>query len=396
MAKINLMIFAEGVSFKNMKKRFFAALCVILPLLVVLGAYFSVPSTITIAENSEYNAYPNPFVTLASENITADEVPDTVQLKLFGTMPIRTIDVDVVPEEYVIVSGKTIGVRIYSDGIMAVKTQNNSAAKVAGIKTGDIITEINHEKAVSTEQFSETVRRGKPMVLTVLRDNNIFYTDIIPKKQKNGSYSIGLWVRDSGAGIGTLCFQNPDTLAYGALGHAICDSDTADIIPLLRGTVSDCKISAIRPGTIEETGELIGSIGNDIIGTVDINGEVGLYGILRDKTDGTPMPIAHRYQVKSGSAQILCDINGEGVKSYEIEIAGITSFGDKGNKSMKIKITDKTLLEATGGIVQGMSGSPIIQNGRIVGAVTHVFVNDPTRGYGIFIENMLAEAEKIK
>ena len=378
-----------------MKKRIFAVLCLILPLSVVIGAYFSVPSTITIAENSEYNAYPNPFVTLASENITADEVPETVQLKLFGTMPIRTIDVDVVPEEYVIVSGKPIGVRIYSDGIIAVKTQNNSAAKVAGIKTGDIITEINHEKALSTEQFSETVLRGKPMVLTVLRDNNSFYANVIPKKQKNGGYSIGLWVRDSGAGIGTLSFQNPDTLTYGALGHAICDSDTGDIIPLLKGSVSDCRISAVKAGTAEETGELIGSIGNDIIGTVDLNCESGLYGVLREKIQGTPMPIAHRYQVKTGKAHILCDINGEGVKSYETEIAGITSFGDKGNKSIKIKITDKTLLESTGGIVQGMSGSPIVQNGKLVGAVTHVFVNDPTRGYGIFIENMLAEAEKI-
>ena len=371
-----------------MKKRFFAALCIILPLLVIAYAYFSVPSTITIAENSEYNAYPNPLVTLASENVTADEVPDKAQLKLFGTMPIRTIDVDVVPEEYVIASGKPIGVRIYSDGIMAVKTQNNSAAKVAGINTGDIITEINHEKAISTEQFSDIVQRGKPMVLTILRDNSSFYANVIPKKQKDGGYGIGLWVRDSGAGIGTL--------TYGALGHAICDSDTADIIPLLKGTVSDCRISAVKPGTAEETGELIGSIGNDITGTVDINSEVGLYGVLRDKIHGTPMPIAHRYQVKAGNAHIMCDINGDGVKSYEIEIVGITVFGDKGNKSMKIKITDRKLLEATGGIVQGMSGSPIIQNGKLVGAITHVFINDPTRGYGIFIENMLSEAEKVR
>ena len=379
-----------------MKKKIFGALTVILPLLIVFGAYFSMPSSITISENAEYNAYPNNFVRLVSENTTADELPQKAQLRLFGTVPIKTIDVDVVPEEYVIVGGRAIGVRLYSDGIMAVKTENTGAAKIAGIKKGDVIEEINHEKAVSTEQFSKVVQRGKPMVLTVKRDNNSFYADVIPQKKKEGGYSIGLWIRDSGAGIGTMSFQHPETLRFGALGHAICDSDTGDVIPLLKGTVSSCRISAVKPGTPEETGELVGSIGSDVMGEVDKNSESGLYGTLSERIEGMLLPIAHRYQVKTGKAEILCDINGEGVKSYSAEITGITSYEDKGNKGLKIKITDKALIEATGGIVQGMSGSPIVQNGKLVGAVTHVFVNDPTRGYGIFIENMLAEAGKVK
>jgi stage IV sporulation protein B len=207
-------------------------------------------------------------------------------------------------------------------------------------------------------------------------------------------YHIGLWVRDSTAGIGTLTFYDPKTSAFGALGHGITDIDTGLLMPVDSGEIIESSILGIKVGKSGVPGELKGVFIEDMrLGTIENNSEFGIYGKLSDnaanKITGKLYPIGLRSEIKEGPAVILSNIDGKSIAEFEIEIQKVSRQNINGSKGMIIKVTDQKLLEATGGIVQGMSGSPIIQNGKIIGAVTHVLVNDPTKGYGIFIEGML-------
>ncbi len=378
-----------------MKKNIYRALCAFLPVGVITAAYISVPGKITLTENARYSAYPNGLVRLSSSNgaviDTASVGVQNVTAELFGALPIKTVEVAVVPERYVIASGEVIGVRIYSDGVMVVGVENLSGARISGIKKGDIIEKINGVKLESIEQLSAQISAQKVNNLTIRRDLDRFELTLRGKETENG-FTAGMWVRDSAAGIGTLTFTTDDA-AFGALGHAICDSDTELIVPLGHGTLSPCRVSSVKAGKSGEPGELMGVIGGEVIGAVNKNSELGLYGALSKERAGISVPVATRFLVKEGEAEILCDVDGTGVKSYRITIEQVSQSAAKTNKSMSIRVIDDALLNITGGIVQGMSGSPILQNGKIVGAVTHVFVNDPTRGYGIFIENMLSQTE---
>ena len=380
-----------------MKKNIYRALCAILPISVVTAAYFSVPSKITLTENAHYSAYPNGLVRLSAEdgaiNTTSVGVQN-VTAELFGAVPIKTVEVSVVPEQYVYASGEVIGVRIYADGVMVVGVETIGGARIAGIKKGDLIKKINGTPAESTEQLSDILSSQKVNTLTVLRGSECFDITVRGQKGEKG-YTVGMWVRDSAAGIGTLTFTTED-YNFGALGHAICDSDTELLVPLGHGSLSPCKVTSVKAGKSGEPGELSGIISGEVWGSVNTNSSLGLYGNLSEKITGIKLPIATEFLVKEGDAEILCDVDGTGVKAYKIRIEQISRTNSKTNKSMSLRVTDENLLNITGGIVQGMSGSPILQNGKLVGAVTHVFVNDPTRGYGIFIENMLTESEKIK
>lgn len=296
-------------------------------------------------------------------------------------------------------SGECVGVKVYTDGLIITDTMtltdmDGGKVNIAsgyGIKKGDIIKKVNGIEATSVEVVSDAVEKGD-ITLTLMRNQNEFETIITPTQTKDGA-RLGLWLRDSTAGLGTItCFMGDK---FVGLGHGICDVDTGNIMPVKYGIIQDCSSIEIKKGERGNPGAITGRIDGEKRGTVMKNSLCGIVGTTISDCDGKDIETADRSEIRTGKATILCDVDGGGADEYEIEIKRVT-LGEKSGRDMIIKITDKRLIEKTGGIVQGMSGSPVIQNGKLVGAVTHVFVNDPTRGYGIFIENMLAEAEKIK
>ena len=306
-----------------------------------------------------------------------------------------------VNDTYLIPSGEAIGVKMFTDGLLIVYVsdvidgdgKHHSPAKTAGLKETDRILSVDGIELGSNEELSDYINLVKrPVLLEVARDEEIFTSQITPIISNDGYYRIGIWVRDSTAGIGTLTFYNPKDNTFAALGHGICDADTGVILKVSEGDLVGCDILSVKRGEHGVPGELSGQFKNKNFGKILRNNDFGIYGEIKSDEmfkNANLMRAANRFQIKQGPAQILCDVDGNGVKSYDIEITDVSKDSKINNKGLILKITDETLLEKTGGIVQGMSGSPIIQNDMIVGAVTHVFVNDPTRGYGIFIENML-------
>lgn len=374
-----------------MKKKLFKAAAILLPVFIILSVYILTPQSIVLTENARYSAYPNGFVRLDTDSINT-YAPGTskTRARLFGAIPLKSVQVSVIPAQNVCASGEAIGIRLYSSGIMIIDTEGSGAARAAGLRSGELITEINGTAAQSSEQLAEAIVGGAEVTLGI-KDGKVTREVTLRGRKEADGFKIGMWVRDSAAGIGTMTFFDPQTAAFGALGHPVCDSDTGKTVPVRDGSISDCSIYSVKKGVAGEPGELIGSIGKSPLGTVTKNNDFGLYGTLTKETEGELVPCATRFLIKEGAAQLLCDI-GNGTERFDCEIEEVSKLRTRGNKSLVIKITDERLLAATGGIVQGMSGAPILQSGRLVGAVTHVFVGDPTRGYGIFIENMLAEA----
>ena len=339
--------------------------------------------------------------------IPEENPQNTESLKIFGFLPYKTVDVDVVEKDYVILGGQSIGININVDGIMVLgfsdfygeDGKKHCPAKKAGLKEKDIITKINGQKITSASQFSSLVDSCGAGIIDMeyKRNGQMMTTSLTPVKSAEDSlYHLGLWARDGTSGIGTLTFIDPENNTFAALGHPVTDAETGDVIMLGSGNIFLSAISDVTKGTRGIAGELEGRFISTDIGKITQNTEYGIYGSFYGKIPSTKtVPIASRNEIEKGNATMLCCTDEDCVNEYQIVIENINT-SSQNNKSMIIRITDQQLLSQTGGIVQGMSGSPILQNGRIVGAVTHVFVNDPTRGYGIFIENMLAEAEKIE
>ena len=303
--------------------------------------------------------------------------------------------------------GVPFGVRIYCEGVLIVGVtdvkssgESKSPAKDAGIKANDIITNINGERITTVDEVMSAIAGcdGNKLSLTIKRQNSELTVDIHPvKSDDDGKYKTGLWIRDSTAGIGTVTFINPKTNSFAGLGHGICDADTGELLPLSRGTVVNVEISGIEKGQAGVPGELKGFFSSGKIGSLTGNTECGVYGVLAELPTGAnseAIPVAQSSEVVEGDAEILCTTDGQGIGRYKIRISNIDHSGRE-IKNFVVTIVDERLIEKTGGIVQGMSGSPIIQNGKLIGAVTHVLVNNPTKGYGIFIENMLAEMPDI-
>ncbi len=381
---------------KKISKKVF----IVLPMLAFLISYSLIPESITIGSGKTADFG-------LGMSVKTDELCEgkyNYPVKLFNLIPIKTVSVLAKSDEYLIPSGEAIGVKMYTQGVLVVGLgdifcdgKKYQPAKNAGVLVGDVITGVNDEVIASTIDFSEKVNDAKGEVKLAVRRGEKEYE--IPVSAvymtETDSYKVGLWVRDSLAGIGTLTFYNPKDNTFAALGHGICDTDTKEIMGLSRGSINFCDIKGVKKGESGTPGELLGSFCDSKAGTLTKNSQLGIFGKTANIPQKEAMPIGLRYEIKCGKAEILCDVSGEGVKPYEIEITRISKSQKVSNKSFTIRITDKELLEKTGGIVQGMSGSPIIQNGKLIGAVTHVFVNDPTRGYGIFIENMLDEAIKV-
>ena len=297
--------------------------------------------------------------------------------------------------------GMPFGVKFYTDGVMVVgfcdidtgKGSVNPAEK-AGLRTKDVILKIDGEEIKGAADMTARIEAsgGKPMKLTCRRGGKEFETTLTPVlSAAEGQYKTGIWVRDSGAGIGTVTFLFPDSGAFAGLGHGICDADTGALVQMRKGAVSDVTISSVVKGAAGAPGELKGHFNPGRSGALLGNSNCGVWGVFSEvpETSCEPMPIGLRDDVTEGDAYILCTATGDEIQKYDIRISNIKRDA-KGSKCFTVTVTDPDLLALTGGIVQGMSGSPIIQDGKIVGAVTHVLINDPTTGYGIFIENMLA------
>lgn len=345
------------------------------------------------------------FVSLEAK----EEGKDEMFLELAG-LPVKKVDVNVLKDFKVIPGGQSIGVKLHTVGVLVVghhqvttESGKISPGEQAGIQVGDIITEINGKKIHKMTDVAPFVQEAgaaqKPLKLMVTRENGKFLAELMPQKEKGDDhFKLGLYIRDSAAGIGTMTFYHPETRKYGALGHVISDMDTKKPIVVDDGQIVKSTVTSIEKGSNGNPGEKLARFSPDkaVIGNIKRNSPYGIFGELnRDIKNGImdePMPIALSHQVKEGPAQILTVVEDDQVKLFDIEIVSTIPQKFPATKGMVIKITDPELLKKTGGIVQGMSGSPIIQDGKLVGAVTHVFVNDPTSGYGVHIEWMLNEA----
>ncbi len=304
-----------------------------------------------------------------------------------------SIQVAALVPEQVIPMGKTVGIQIQTDGLLVVgfEEDETTLAKTAGLKEGDLITHINGEKVTTTEELRQILDAGfsGDLTMTVQRKGKTAQL-CIEKETLETARKLGIYVRDSMAGIGTVTYLDPENNTFGALGHGVEDTETMVLIPLAEGRIVPSQVVDIQVGQRGRPGALKGIFDtNTTIGTITSNTGYGLFG-NSDKLQGELMPVdvADNEEIHEGKAVILSNISGDQVEEFDVEITKL--FPEESNgRNLLITITDEELLEATGGIVQGMSGSPILQDGKLIGAVTHVLVNDPTRGYGIFIENML-------
>lgn len=307
-----------------------------------------------------------------------------------GNIPIKYAGITFKDRPRVIPSGIPFGIKIRSEGVMVISTADDSPAKKAGLRAGDVILSVNGETVHTNAEISEMLNLCTEAASIVLRRGGSELSIKLSPESNSGERKIGAWVRDSAAGIGTLTFYEPDSGMFGGLGHAVSDATTGEAVPLGAGEITKAQVYGIIPGKEGNAGELCGLLlPNSDIGEISANTQTGVYGTLTEPLDGEAIPIAFKQEVQTGPATVLTTIDGDTPKEYSIEIERINLLDLSGSKAMVIRITDSELLELTGGIVRGMSGSPIIQNGRLAGAVTHVLVNDPTRGYAIFAETML-------
>ncbi len=296
--------------------------------------------------------------------------------------------------------GHTIGIKLFAEGVVViglaeVDTGSGMLTPGAdcGLQVGDVIEEANGEEIESSEQFAALLQFGGTVELNISRDGEDLTLAAQPVLGSDGTWRLGAWIRDSMAGIGTVTFYDPETGTFGALGHGITDTDTGLLMPLGDGSVMHASVKAVKRGSAGEPGELKGNFDlKHDMGELYANTERGVFGSLEEGVfpeDGA-VPVARADEVRTGPAVILSNVSGDSVEAYDIEI--IRVLDSTGAQNLLLQVKDETLIEQTGGIVQGMSGSPILQNGKLIGAVTHVMVNEPTKGYGILIENMLAEA----
>lgn len=303
--------------------------------------------------------------------------------------------------------GRAVGVKLFSDGVMVVgfsevaSDQGRSApARDCGLKEGDIITHINRSEVDTVEEVQAALQQAgdADMSIRALRDDRtVQFTARAVRCSSDGQYKLGAWIRDSMAGIGTVTFWDPETGVFGALGHGINDVDTAQLMPLQSGGILYSDVAGVKRGEKGAPGELKGAFQADRdLGELYANTPGGVFGTLATSDffqTAQPVPVAAEYEVRTGPATILSNVSGDQVREYAVEITRIFPQNGEDTRDLMLRVTDPALLAATGGIVQGMSGSPILQDGKLVGAVTHVLVNDPAQGYGILAENMLALAE---
>lgn len=333
-----------------------------------------------------------------------------VEYSLWGIVPVKTVTADCVEQPLVEVGGQPFGMRMLTSGVTVVELSTVMSGgelydpgRQAGLQVGDCIQAVDGQSITGSEEFTGYLQKGagKPVTLTVDRGGSTLEKTITPvRSDSDGKWRCGMWIRDSTAGIGTLTFLEPDSGVFAGLGHGVCDPDSGKLLPLSQGDVLRVTISGVQKGTAGAAGELRGYFSEDTAcGELLKNSETGMYGHLTGSlgTDpGESWPVAMRQQVHSGQASILVTIQGDTPQEYDIEITAVEYDESRRTKNLRIRVTDEELLEKTGGIVQGFSGSPILQDGYLAGAVTHVLVDNPCEGYGIFAETMWEESRNLQ
>lgn len=378
---------------------------------LILYAYFvnivNLASKVILLQGEKYSFNTCPFieVTETASVSNNEESNYNIELNLFGKYNLKTISVTEIKNLEVIPCGDVIGLKLYTNGVLVVgmsEVEDIDKNKVkpyenSHIQEGDTIIQINNDEIDSVNTLKEIVNKskGEALDLIFVRDGTVLTSSIIPAKVSNSEYKLGLWVRDAATGVGTLTYYNPESDEFGALGHGISDSDTGKMIDIESGELVTSKIISITKGISGNAGELRGTILNQpTIGKVNKNTNFGIFGILDKKENlninyNKKMKVALRNELELGDATILCNIDGDGVKEYKIKIEKIYLDNNEDNKSFMIRVCDEKLIEKTGGIIRGLSGAPIIQNEKFVGAVTNVLVANPEVGYGIFADLMI-------
>lgn len=323
---------------------------------------------------------------------------DGITASLFG-LPVKSVAVSSVDDSYVYLGGDALGVKIHTGGVIVVGVNSEgSAAARAGLQKGDFIIKADGEKTDTVEKLADIIAQsgGRSIKLVYKRNGKERTAELFAEKDAGGIYKAGMWIRDSTAGIGTVTYVTKDGV-FASLGHGISDADTGMLMPLERGTAVKISVDSAVKGKPNAPGELKGSFGTEKAGTLVSNTATGLYGTMNAEAieERELIKLGSKRELHTGKAQIIASVGNEGAKYYDIEISQIVKGTDDG-KNFIIKVTDEELIKKTGGIVQGMSGSPIIQDGKLVGAVTHVLVSDPVKGYGIFIENMLENTPRVR
>lgn len=406
-------------------KKIFKLLLIVL-LLAIVYAYalviMNLPDTLIVfeGENIDLNTLYGMEINLKDESyeamLTSSNIGETIfnekgkttlTASLFD-FDIKDIEVNVLDKASVIPIGKIAGIKLYTKGVLVVgmsEIEGQKPYEESNIQEGDIITTINNSEIESTTELIECINKsnGESLNITYVTKGETKECNITPVKNEYGKYQIGLWVRDSAAGIGTVTFYEPETRNFVALGHGITDIDTSEIINISSGELVNTKILSVVKGEIGTPGKIQGALDNQrSIGTIYKNTTLGIYGKVTTEANLLPsysnaIEVATRDEIKLGKATILCSINNsDEVEEYEIEIGKKFTNNNYDNKSMLIKITDERLIKKTGGIVQGMSGSPIVQNGKFIGAVTHVLVQKPDTGYAVFADLMIKQMRTVE
>lgn len=368
---------------------------------IVLPDKIEAYSTKKIEYKSVYSVENNSLYQVDYQN-SSKVSPVENDIKLLGIIPVKTTSIIQSKPKKVSVSGESFGIKLYTDGVIIVGIRDVETdkgkcnpAKEAGLEKGDIIIEINGKKVYSADSVTDILNdnNGKDYKITVKRNGN--YKEFLLKpaySSSQGCYKVGLWVRDSTAGVGTITYYDKSNNTVSALGHPITDVDTNEIMPILDGEAVRATVTRIYKSKAGEAGSLCCEFTNDIIGTLKKNCQSGIYGKYTCTLKNTyEYEVASPNEIVRGPVQILCTIDSGKAKFYNAQISRISYRENKKGKNMVVKITDERLLEKTGGIVQGMSGSPIIQNGKLVGALTHVIVDSPEKGYAIFAQDMVDE-----
>lgn len=351
-----------------------------------------------------------PYLTAQKKqgSVAADSAsPDTsanVTLALFGVLPVKTVRAVSTPRRTVQVCGTPFGVKLFSDGALVVAFSDRytalgseNPAKAAGLRLGDLIVSAGGREVRSNDDLTAAIQAadGRPLPVVYRRGGAQYTAELVPVKDEQGDYKAGVWVRDSGAGIGTMSFIDPAHGTFAGLGHSISDADTGADLTLLSGEIVPVTITGCIRGAAGSPGELRGEFSAAPAGTVLANDTAGVYGQYSGSQTGHSMPVANLQEVTPGDAELWTTVQGTTAQPYKVKIERVTMTGSDPNRNLLIRVTDARLLEATGGIVQGMSGSPIVQNGQLAAVLTHVLVNDPTSGYAIFAATMLEKADAV-
>ena len=332
-----------------------------------------------------------------------------LEFSLFGLIPFKSVVVDIIPTTYVVPGGQSIGVVLQAEGVMVVgftavegpDGRIHHPARDRGVRVGDVITHVDGRPVRSQRELSASIQAagesGRAVTLTLKRGEQTLERPVIPRRAKDGRYLLGIYVRDSAAGVGTLTFHETTTGKYVAIGHVISDSETNRPIEVRSGQIISAEVSTVHQGRQGSPGEKVGVVTGSavVLGNIERNTSFGIVGTLKTELVNPyyeSIPVALALEVVEGPAEIITVISGRRMEKFRVEILKARQQRWPDDKGLVVRIVDERLLRATGGIIQGMSGSPIIQKGRLVGAITHVFVNDPTRGYGVYAEWMLRES----